>query len=154
MTQTTDSTAAIYAMIRDRLLNFAPLSGSKLLDSLSDLWVVQAPDTAAFPYGTLRFINTIRDGAYGGYRQTMDVELLLHASPRDQQAALEGYADIADEALLGWRQADSGLAFSFEGMRLSLPPAPPPADIEVCTIRLTYPVVVWPAFLAQYANQS
>lgn len=152
MTQTTDSTAAIYAMIRDRILNFTPKSGSKLKDTLSELYVVQAPDNAKFPYGVMRFINTNRDGAYQGYRQTMEVEVQLFAQPRSEASALEVMADVADEAMLGWRQATSGLAFSFEGSRMSIPPAPPPLNSEVVQIRLTYPVVVWPAFLTQYAN--
>lgn len=157
----TESTAALYALIRERLLGFQPRSGAMLSTVLDDLWIVQAPDDAAFPYGTLRFINTNADGATNGDRQTMDAELMLYAQPRSRLSALEGYADVADQAMLRWQAylprvgiLPVSLVFTRERSRYSLPPAPPPADREICGIRCVYPLVVWPSYLTQYAVES
>jgi hypothetical protein len=149
----TASMADLYTLIRTRLLGFTPLVGDGLDTLLGNrLYIAQAPDDAAFPYATMRCINVNRDGAYQGYRMSLDVEVLFYAQPRSQQQAVEGYADVADQALLGWHDATDGLAFNWEGSRLSLPVYTAPGDREVAGVRCVYPVKVWPSFLTQYAN--
>lgn len=151
----TASTAALYQAVRSRILIFVPFNGTALSTVLGErLWIVQAPDDAAFPYGTMRFINTNALGEYNGDKLVMDLEVMLYDTPRSHQAALEGYADIADQSLLRWSDASSGLIFTRERSRYSLPVFPPPADREVCGVRLVYPLSVWPTFITQYANQE
>jgi hypothetical protein len=149
---TTTSTANLWRQMRVRLLTYVPRSGATLRTRIGDrLYYVQAPDNAAWPHGiaTLRLPN---DGAYNGERLEGELEVLLYDRPRSKQEALEDMADIADQAMLRYADGTSGLVFSRERRRDTLPANLPPADREVCGIRLVYQLVVWPLFLTQHAS--
>ncbi|KKW05435.1 MAG: hypothetical protein UY40_C0020G0012 [candidate division CPR1 bacterium GW2011_GWC1_49_13] len=146
----TTSTTNIYRTLRTRLLSFTPAAGATLASRLGNrLFVAQAPDDATYPYGVMT-LSLSTEGAYNGDREQGIFEVTLYDRPRSRQEALEDIADICDGALLRYADASSGLLFSRDRARASLPPAPPPLDREVCAVRLAYSIVVWPEALTQY----
>ena len=148
----TSDTKGIVTLIRNRLLAFTPTTGSTLATSLgSRLYVVQAPDTAVFPYGVLTCTRMGTQG-FSGYRESWQAELQLFASPRSAQWTLEGIADVADQAMLQWEDRTSGVAFAGYRSRWTLPPFPDAADREIVRIRCLYDVAVWPSLFTQYVT--
>lgn len=153
----TTSTEALYKALRTRLLTFQALGSptpETLADSLTDLWVVQGPDNIEYPYGIMRLQARTRSGEYAGEREAMDLELLLYDRPRAQQYVVEGYADIADQALLRYADSSAGVVISGESERDTLPMNTPVSDREVVAVRCVYHLVVWPQFLTQYSLEE
>lgn len=152
----TDSTEGMLAVVRDRFLAFTAIGGAKLTDTIGTrLWLFAPPGGTAniWPFGILRFLPFTARGAYNGERVTGQVELMLWNRPRTAAAAkaLEGAADVATGAFLRWANTDTdGLMFSREWSRATLPVPSEPADRDTYTIRLTFDVIAWPAYLTQY----
>lgn len=150
------STEALVGLIRTRLLTFVPTTTSTLTTLLGGrLYYDQAPaagSTTLYPYATYRLINRLETDGYAGMRESGDVELLLFGKPRGtQQWTVERCADVADEALLAWRDVSAGLAFSRFRVRDSLPIPPDPMDRDLVMVRCLYPVVLWPTYRTAYA---
>lgn len=151
------STEALYKALRTRLLTFQALGSptpDTLGDSLTDIWIVQGPDNAEYPYGIMRLQARMRSGEYAGEREEMDLELLLYDRPRAQQYAVEEYADIADQALLRYASSSAGFVFSGSSERDTIPMNTPISDREVVAVRCVYHLIVWPQFLTQYSLQE
>ncbi len=150
---TTASTQSMMTDLRNRLLTFAPMSGSTLQTSLGGrLYVVQAPDDVTYPYAVMRLVDRRQTDGYGGFRESFEIELMVFDRPRSQQWRAEGIADVATQAFLGWDLASSGLMFSRHVRRVVMPPAPSPMDRELVQIVLFVPVVAWPVMLSQYVT--
>ncbi len=151
------TTEALYKALRTRLLGFQAL-GSPTPDTLGfllrDLWIVQGPDDASFPYGIMRLQARQRPGEYAGEREAMDLELLLYDRPRKQQYTVEGYADIADQALLRYTDSTAGFFFSGSSERDTISMDSSIADREVVAVRCVYHIISWPQFLTQYSLQE
>ena len=151
------TTEALYTSLRTALLAFQPAGGAtpeSLGALLTGLWVVQGPDNVSYPYGIMRLQSRQSSGEYSGDRETVGLELTLYDRPRKQQYAVEGYADVAEQALLRYRDVTSGLVFARERQRDTLPQGTGPADREVVGVRLVFPLVVWPVWLTQYAPNT
>jgi hypothetical protein len=149
------TTQALYASLRTKLLDFIPEGGAtpdSLGQNLTGIYIVQGPDTVSYPYGIMRLQARQTTGEYNSERETLDLELLLYHRPRSQQYVVEGYADIADQALLRYRDTTSGLVFARERQRDTLPQGTGVGDREVVGVRLLFPLVVWPVWLTQYAD--
>lgn len=149
----TASTDAIATTLRTHLLTFEPAPDAGTLgDVLGErLYRDAAPDSPTYPYGVMRLINRVVDGAYNGDRESMDLEVQLFHRPRRATATLETAADRCDIAMQRYADASDGLLFSRERTRDTLPPFPEPADREVVQIRLVYPLVAWPTYLTHGA---
>lgn len=152
---TTTSTSEIYTQLRTAILAFNPISGTSVSGSLGQrFYVVQAPDGATFPYGTLRLTNNRTNNSDGlKNRIEADLEIMIYAKPRSQQPVLENIADKIDAAMLTYRDSSSGLVYC-PGSRLrdSIPSISDPADREVVTILLRYPVIIWPSYISAYSG--
>ncbi len=151
------TTEALYKALRTRLLTFQALGSptpDTLGDSLSNLYVVQADDKVSWPYGIMRLQARQRPGEYAGERESMDLELLLYDRPRKQQYVVEGYADIADQALLRHTDRTAGLFFSGSSERDTIPMNTQVSDREVVAVRCVYHLITWPQFLTQYSLQE
>lgn len=145
----TDSTANIWRQFRTRLLTYTPLSGATVGSRLGDrLYFVQAPDDAPWPHAIGRL--TMRPQGDYGDRLAGELEIQLYDRPRAKAEALEDMADVCDQAMLRYADAASGLTFATDRLRDTLPANLPPADREVCAIRLVYSFVVWPVFLTRH----
>jgi len=81
----------------------------------------------------------------------MDLELLLYDRPRKQQYVVEGYADIADEAMLRHVDISAGFVFSGSSERDTIPMDTQVSDREVVAIRCVYHIIAWSQFLTQYS---
>jgi hypothetical protein len=153
----TDSTVSLLTLLHERLLGYRGPTGATLGASLSAsdgsvrLYQVRAPDNAPFPYATMRLIST-RDGGYKGLRAKGQLEVLLYGRPWSQHQALEGLADLLDQAMLFFVRSNDGLTFTQDATRTTLPVAPAPADSETVTIRLMYSVAFWPKFLTRIST--
>lgn len=151
MSLDTNSTADVLELVRDRILNFAPIVGDPLETAIDGrLYQVQAPDNSAFPHGVMRFINRVGNG--DARRENVDLEVMLFDRPRTRAKNLEDVADLFDQAMVGWVASSSGLVFS-RGTRSrdTLPPFADPADREVVQIRLIYPLTMYVNYLTQYS---
>ena len=155
----TTSTDNLFTQLRTRLLTFAPLAGATLMTRLggttlnnSRLWKDAPPDSALYPFGVMRIINRISEGRYNGEREQFDLEVILYGRPRSQAVSVEDAADVCDQAMLRYADGASGLTFSRERQRDSLPDLADPADREVVQVRLVYSAVVWPRMLTQYSS--
>jgi hypothetical protein len=152
----TSSTENVLAAIRTRLLAFTAADDATLGDTIGTrLWLFAPPGGVAnqWPFGILRPLPLRRDGAYNGERWEGAVELMLWSRPRTaaNAKALEAAADIAEAAFLRWASDDAdGIVFSRGGTRATLPVPVEPADRDTYTIRLTFDVIAWPAYLTQY----
>lgn len=167
----TDSTSALEATLRTRLLTFVPLSGAgPVVDALGvssgsgangNLFWGRVPDnidqrisgsTDPFRWGVLRLKNRRAD-MENGERERMELEVMLFGRPWNQRVALETIADTMDAAMLRYRDADTGLVFKQDRTRHSLPPFKEPADSDIVQIMLEYTLVVWRADLIEYHDQ-
>ncbi len=154
----TTSTEVMVTTLRTRLLDFQAL-GSPTPSTLSSvlqgqgIYYVQGPakvSAATFPYAIMLLGTRERAGEYMGEREQVELELQFFGRPRSEQYTIEGYADVADQALLRYEDTSSGVMFSGASRRDTLPVFPPPADREVVAVRCVYDLVVWPVFLTQY----
>lgn len=155
----TGTSDALSTQLRNRLLGFIPANPPLGYTSLNTrlggatpgagrLWKDAAPDTAAYPFGIMRLINRVSLNE----RERMDLEVVLYGRPRSQAVAIEDAADLCDAAMLNYRDPTSGLIFSHERQRDTLPPPTDPADREVVQVRLVYSLIVWPILLSQYVT--
>jgi hypothetical protein len=147
----TDSTKAVYKVLRDHLLSFAPNGGGQTLTTRlgGRLYVVRPPDEADYPYGLLRLFG------WGGLlRRTVNLEVVLYFRPVTQAQAAEDAMDVVDQAML---MLSSGTGNNpvyrtgTGGQRDTLPPAPDVVDKELVVVRSVYPLIVWPSMLTQYS---
>lgn len=153
----TTTTDLLETQLRNKLLDFVPLSGATLRARLGGgngrLWKDGAPDNAAYPFGVMRLINRLSRGEYNSERETFDLELMLYGRPRTNAAAVEDAADVADQAMLRYKDASGGaLTFSRARQRDTLPAFADPADREVVQVRLVYGLVVWSVLFTQYST--
>ena len=168
----TDSTTALEATLRTRLLEFEPLGGLttvavELGSTQSgagvdgNLYWDRAPDnldrlmaaqSLPLRWGVLRLKNR-RSDMENAEREVVELEVMLYGRPRGQKAVLEGVADRMDQAMHRWRDASSGFLGSIGKTRNTLPPMKEPADSDVVQIMLEYTLVVWPAYLIQYHEE-
>lgn len=156
MTPDLGTTRAIYASIRDAILGFVPegaTPGVATEDVLTGgLYIVQPPDNAVAPYGTIRLQNRNTSGEHQGERDSMDLEVLLWGLASEEQYDLEDLGDRVDEALLRFRLNSSGVIFGRGRQRDSLPRGTNPTDHNVVGLRLLFPLAVWPQYLTRYAQ--
>lgn len=156
----TDSTVNLGTVIRNRLLTFVPKAGGQtLMQKLGGATTDQArlyrdapPDTAVYPFAVMRLINRANDRDYDYEKDPLDVEVMFFGRPRSQAQLMEDCADLADQAMLRWREPTGGLIYSKGRTRDTLPPPVEPADREVVQVRCVYSLAVWPTYLTQYST--
>jgi hypothetical protein len=164
----TDTTSALEATLRTRLLTFVPLSGAgPVLDAIGtsegpgltgNLFWVRVPDnidkrlaqsTDPIRYGVLRLKNR-RSDMENPERERMELEVMLYGRPNGQRVAMEAIADTMDAAMLRYKDADGGILWVEARGRQSLPPFREPANSDIVQIMLEYTLVVWRADLIEY----
>lgn len=151
----TVSLITLFQQIRAHILAYEHPNGSTVGDTLGTeaqgrLYYVAAPDNVNTPYAVGRLVNI--GGSLGGVRLRADLEIMIYDRPRARQLAAENLADLIQGALIGLRQATSGLVFTCGAItRDSLPPAPSPGDASLVQVRLMTEVIAYPEFLTQYA---
>ena len=163
----TDSTTALEAQLRTRLLTFQPLGGlTTVVDELGatdggsgidgKLYWDRAPDdidrTTPIRWGVLRLKNW-RDIPGQSEGRLCELEVMLYGRPRSQKATLEGVADRMDQAMVRYVDAVNGLVATSASKRNTLPPFREPADADVVQIMLEYTLRVYPASLTQYHDE-
>jgi hypothetical protein len=168
----TDSTTALEAQLRTRLLTFEPLGGVTTVaeelgstDSGSgadgNLYWDRAPDNLdrtlvnlglPIRWGVLRLKNR-RDIPGQSEGHLYELEVMLYGRPRSQKATLEAVADRMDQAMVRYVDAVNGLAASTTSTRNTLPPFREPADSDVVQIMLEYTLRVYPASMTQYHDE-
>jgi hypothetical protein len=159
----TNSQEGVKRALRNLVLDFQPLDGNG--DPLGSplrarygganarqLMFDVLADNTPFPSGILRLINQHRDGAYNGERITADLEIMLYERNAVNAAALEADADVIEQAFLRYKDRTSGLIFSRQGRRDTLPPSVEPESRGMVQIRLVFPLVIWPRYLTRYAT--
>ena len=145
----TDGTVALLTTLRRALVEYRGTEGAAITDVVQErFYQGRAPDNPTFPYGVMR-LATRNDGRYHGLRLEADLEVQWYGRPWTQREALEGVADLCDQAMLLLLRNAQGLIFSVGAMRETLPLAGAPADSETVTIRLLYTVVIWPEYLTR-----
>jgi hypothetical protein len=150
------TTKGIVAAFRARLLNFVPIGGGATLNTRlgGRLYKDRPADNAPFPYGIVTVGPRVSDGMHHGEREAFDVELQIWHSPRsDMEWVAEELADIADQAMLRWRDASGGAIACVGRLRQTVPIAPigSPVDRENIQIIIRFEMRAWPQLLTQYA---
>lgn len=167
-----DSTSEIEDTLRNRLLDFAPLSGSPLpdvlgrteqqggangalfWDSVPDKLTVAGGTTPLNRWGVMRLMNRRPGRTDGRESEQAELEITWFARPRGQKATMESCADIADQALLRFKESSGGgLIWVGDRLRTTLPPFQSPADAEVVQIRQVWSVFILPAYMTQYSTE-
>jgi hypothetical protein len=157
---TTGSTQQIYGMLRQRILAYVDRNGVSLGDFIGGVaaprfYNIRAPDpsTAIFPYCVMRVTNWRSDTGRIA-RVTADLEIQAFGRPWAQLPDVQHMADLIVSVMTGFVSITQGLTFSRQWQRDELPMPSAPADSETCTIRLLFPLVLWPALLTQLAVNS
>ena len=144
----TDSTVAMMKTMRRMLLDWRNPHGQSARDLIGErLFDTRSRDTAlVFPYAVMR-LQTQNDGINHGMRLTGFLEVQVHGRPWAQQAAVYAVCDLFDQSMVARWMNRTGLIVCHGSQRATLPPGTAPIDSEVCTVRLEYTLLIWPAFL-------
>lgn len=151
VTPNTNSTQAVYATLRDAINSYVyPPNGLSVASALGNdddrVFVRAAPSPAPFPYITLR-LTRVSSGAYNGYREECVLEVQVIGRPASQLPLVMQIADLIDGCFLGYAQPNSGLMFSRQRQRNTLPQFQTPADNTVVGEQMLFDVVIWPLVL-------
>lgn len=150
----TDSTVALFQLLRARILAFTTPDGHAVSSELGSgttgrLFYVQAPEDVSTPYAVGRLIN--RQVTLQGARERCDLEIMLYDRPRSRQAIAEELADWIKGSLNGYRSSSSGFLMVNPPSSDSLEPIPAPGDSSLVQIRIVAEVICYPHYLTQYA---
>ncbi len=156
----TATTQDIYGTLRRRMLEYVNANGDSAADILGGidqarLYVIRAPDPSSpiFPYGIMNLKNQRSDTGRIG-RMTADLEVQLYGRPFDTLPDVQYAADVLVAATTAFVSITDGLTFSRQWQRDEFPMPTAPADSETCTIRLLFPLVIWPKMLTSLAVNS
>lgn len=152
-TQETSSTYKLLEALRRAMVNYSPDGERHISDVLGTepdtrLFITRAPDNGKFPYGTIR-LESQNSGRYHLMRLVGSLEVLLYGRPWTQQENIENCADMIEQAMYEMILNSDGLVFCQSKQRATVPPGPDPVDSEVCTVRLLFTLVIWPAYLTR-----
>lgn len=145
------SQSAVIETIVARLLAYS--FGGTTINTLAGgrVYIDWPPDDAAFPNVLVRITNWQSDPQYGNARSTFDVEIMVYGRGRSATNArtVKQIADLAEQALLTWRESSStlGLSFGRTSERETAPPPPDPFDREVMAERILVNGVSWARYL-------
>ena len=150
----TNTTLQILKTIRSAFLDFQPSVSGSVSGTLADrIYINQPPDNVVFPFVVARLVNNLTTSEFRGDRLTVDAEVTIFDRPRSNTLRAEGVADQMDGAMTRLRRQDSsGLLMCRSRTRDTIVPSGDPADREVVSIRLVYPLVVWPQYLTQFSG--
>jgi hypothetical protein len=151
VTPDTSSTEAIYATLRAALIAYERPPNGTTIRSLcgSDtnrVHVWAPPPSTPFPYLCLR-LTRASGGAYNGYRETAQLEIQCIGRPESQLPLVQACMDIVDGAFLGYAEPGSGLMFSRERTRDTIPRFTEPADANAVGELSRFSFVFWPRVL-------
>lgn len=148
----TTSTELVYATVRQVLIAYVHpdtrVTLEQLLSASSEdrVWVRAMPSPAKFPYVALR-LSRANSGASNSYRERAQLEIQVVGRPESQGPLVMSIADLVDAAFLGYKEPTSGLMFSRERTRDTVPQFGEPADKNVVVERLVFDLVIWPLLL-------
>lgn len=147
----TSSTEAIYATLRQAILNYERPPNAVSIASLTGtdqnrvhIWA--PPPKTLFPYVCLR-LSRSSGGAYNGYRETATLEIQCIGRPESQLTLVQAMMDVIDGCFLGYKEPGSGLMFSRERTRDTIPRFTEPADANVVGEISRFSFVLWPKVL-------
>jgi hypothetical protein len=140
-------------VLRDRLLAFVPADGTPTLAAqlTGGLWLDEAPDDVASPYGVLRVLSAPTDGD-AGLRKQLLIECLLYGRQSAQRATLKRAGDVIEQALWKWVDSSAGTLVLTETAVQAVPPYQAPADRELVALRVTATAYVYLPMLTQYTT--
>ncbi len=152
----TSSWMAVEKSIRSHLVGYSTTDNVYLSNFLEKiprteepgLYRVRAPDDRAFPYATMR-LEADNLGTNQGMRMNGTLEVLLYGRPWTQRELVENAADLIEQAMYHLLVNTDGLIFCHGKTRATLPPGTDPSDSEVCTVRLTFTLAIWPQYLTR-----
>jgi hypothetical protein len=148
-TPSTGSTVAIYATIRQALLEYVSPQGERLTDFLGDparVYVRAQPEPVVFPYVTLLLSRTSQ-AAYNGYRETVGLEVQAIGKPDAQLPTVESAMDLIDQCLTSLTYAGDGLLVGRSRARATIPQFTSPAEQATVGVLSTFDLYIWPQVL-------
>lgn len=141
----TSTTELIYETLRRAILTYEGPSGESVSQPFGGeerVWVRAAPSPTVFPYIVLRLSRA--PGGANGYRERCSLEVQVIGRPESQQPLVLALADLVDACFLGYAEPASGLSFSRERTRDTLPQFLEPADKTVVGELMRYSLFIWP----------
>lgn len=152
-TPATSSTVAIYATLRQTLLDYVGPSEERLTDLIGDpprVFVRAQPEPVVFPYLTLLLSRTSL-AEYNGYRESVSLEVQAMGRPDIQLPTVESAMDLVDQCLTSLTYARDGLMVARSRTRQTLPQFTTPAEQTVVGVIATYTLYAWPRVLTSRA---
>jgi len=148
-TPSTGSTVAIYATLRQTILDYVSPQGERLTDFLGDparVFVRAQPEPVVFPYITLLLSRTSQ-AAYNGYRESVGLEVQAIGKPDAQLPTVESAMDVIDQCLTSLTYAGDGLMVGRSRARATIPQFTAPAEQTTVGVVSTYELYLWPQVL-------
>ncbi len=169
----TESTDGLLAIIRSRLLLFAPLGGdTRTLSTrigtysaggvaVPRLWLETVPDdvsedrtTNVNLWGLMQLIPAKQAGDDGRFMRRGELDVQLFGRPRRAAAELSGMADVVEQSLFSWlhHSTEGGYIKALGGLTRTKIIYDDPSDRELGEIDLRVNISYAPEFLTQYSS--
>lgn len=134
--------------IRAALLDYADSNGTSARDAIKErLYQQRAPDaTYTFPYAVMS-LSLSNDGTHHGMRYIGGLEVMVYGKPYAQLEAVNDLCDLFQQSMLAFISHSKQLIFCRAQDRQPVPAGGDAVDGEVVAVRLSYTLVVWPAYL-------
>jgi hypothetical protein len=148
-TPATSSTVAIYATLRQIILDYVTPQGERLTDFVGDpprVYVRAQPEPVVFPYITLLMSRTSQ-AAYNGYRESVGLEVQAIGRPDIQLPTIESAMDVVDQCLTSLTYAGDGLMVGRSRSRSTIPQFTAPAEQSVVGVVSSFELYLWPQVL-------
>lgn len=149
----TSSTVAIYATLRQAMIDYVTPQKERLKDFVGEpprVFVRAQPEPVVYPYVTLLLSSTSL-AAFNGYRQTMLLEVQAIGRPDAQLPTVESAMDVIDQCMTAYTFAGDGLIVGRSRTRATIPQFTTPAEQLTVGVIATYELYVWPQVLSSRA---
>lgn len=133
-----DTTPSLVKTIVARILAYANDAGADVGDYLGTrVYVRRAPSPKTYPYQVVRLERRRPDPELGNVAERFDIVLETFGRPQSTEQTCELAHDLAEEALLTWRESSAalGLSFGVGSDRESVEPTDDPEENDLVHIR-------------------
>lgn len=141
-----DATSNQLKTVIARLLAYQNDAGQQLSTYIAArVYVSQAPDDTSGTYLVVRKINTELDPEVGNLREEFDIEITGYGRPRSKEQEVELVVDLAEEALITWKESSPALGLSYGryANRDTEEPDPDPEDRDLVKVRTLVRCASW-----------
>lgn len=108
------TTAHVDAAVEQLKAYVSPTTGETMARLVvGRVYAKQAPAGVQFPYVVVRKVNQSGDPEFSNLREAFDIEATCVHQSRDKLDDCEAIADLAEQALLTWRESSPALGLTY-----------------------------------------